>query len=56
MKMARYVPGKSNQETQPIRRLLNVNIAQRLETEEGDVGSHVDSKVREILNCVITAM
>ena len=47
---------KSHQETQPIRLLRNVNIAKRLETEEGDIGSHVDSKVREILNCVVTAM
>ena len=41
---------KSHQETQPMQQLRNENIATRLETEEGDVGSHVDFKVREILN------
>ena len=30
--------------------------AKRLETEEEDIESHNDSKVRETLNCVITAM
>ena len=38
---------RSSQETQPIR---------QWETEEEDVGNRVDSKVFEILNCVIIAM
>ena len=53
MKIARYVAG---QETQPIQGLRNINQAKYLETEEGDIGSYVDSKVRDVLNCVITAM
>ena len=40
----------------PIQRLPNINQAKRFETEEGDVGTHLDSKVHEILNYIITAM
>ena len=55
MKMACYLPTHEPLRN-PTNTMRNVNQAKCLDTKERDVGSHVDSKVHEILNCVKTAM
>ena len=53
--MAGCVPGQESSKNPANTTIALWKSAKYLETVEGDVGNNVDSKVREIINCVIIA-
>ena len=53
--MAGCVPGQESSKNPANTTTALWKSAKYLETVEGDVGNNVDSKVREIINCVIIA-
>ena len=55
VKMAGCVPGQESSKNPANTTIALWKSAKYLETVEGDVGNNVDSKVREIINCVIIA-